>query len=113
MGRQGKNESCLLNSPLPTGLIAHCYASEYGLFFKDTTCKRERKMNVLTRVLKAAWDEANKPYTYVNGDEFELFVRTRLFPKDLYDIEYKTHDYADNKRDYIASSKMPDFKLDR
>ena len=68
-------------------------------------------MNVLTRVLKAAWDEANKPYTYVNGDEFELFVRTRLFPKDLYDIEYKTHDYADNKRDYIASSKMPDFKF--
>ena len=68
-------------------------------------------MNVLTRVLKAAWDEANKPVSYVKGDEFESFVRAQLFPRESYDLLYKTHDYVDNKDDFIASSKHPDFKF--
>jgi hypothetical protein len=68
-------------------------------------------LNVLTRALKAAWDEANKPVGYVKGDEFELYVRTTLFPRDCYELLSKTHDYADNKGDYIASSKMPDFEF--
>jgi len=68
-------------------------------------------LNVLTRVLKAVWDEANKPVSYVKGDEFELYVRTTLFTRDSYELLSKTHDYADNKGDFIASSKMPDFQF--
>jgi len=68
-------------------------------------------MNVLARVMRAAWDEANKPVTYVKGDEFEHFVRGRLFTRESYDLLHKTHDYADNKNDYIASSKDPDFRF--
>jgi hypothetical protein len=61
--------------------------------------------------MKAAWDEANKPVGYVKGDEFERYVRTALFPRDTYELLSKTHDYADNKGDYITSSKMPDFEF--
>jgi hypothetical protein len=68
-------------------------------------------MNVLARVMRAAWDEANKPESYVKGDDFERFVRERLFVKSSYDLLYKTHDYADNKGDFIKSSKKPDFRF--
>jgi hypothetical protein len=66
-------------------------------------------MNVLTRTLKAAWDEANKPLGYVKGDEFEQYVRAVIFPKEHYDVLEKTHDYRENKEDYIASSQKPDY----
>ena len=68
-------------------------------------------MNVLTRSLKAAWEEATKPAGYVKGDEFEQYVRITLFPRDLYDLLEKTHDYRDNRDDFIESSKFPDYKL--
>ncbi len=66
-------------------------------------------MTVLTRTLKAAWDEVNKPLSYVKGDEFEQYVRTVIFPREYYELLEKTHDYRENKEDYIASSKKPDF----
>ncbi|OGO41629.1 MAG: hypothetical protein A2137_00175 [Chloroflexi bacterium RBG_16_58_8] len=68
-------------------------------------------MNVLTRVFKAALDEANKPESYVKGDEFERFVMERLFPREEYNLLHKTHDYSSNRDNFIASSKLPDFKF--
>lgn len=68
-------------------------------------------MNVLVRTLKAAWEEANKPAGFVKGDEFEQYVRTMLFPQKSYELLSKTHDYKDNKADFIKSSKQPDFKF--
>jgi hypothetical protein len=68
-------------------------------------------MNVLARVMRAAWDEANKPVTYAKGEEFEHYTRERLFPKEAYDLLQKTHSYIDNKGDFIASSKEPDFRF--
>ena len=67
-------------------------------------------MTTLTRTAKAAWDEIVKPESYVKGDEFEHFVRDRLFLKEDYDLLQWTHDYTTNKNDY-AASKEPDFKL--
>jgi hypothetical protein len=69
-------------------------------------------MNVLTRTLKAAWEEANKPVSYVIGDEFEQYVRDIIFPRDAYTLLDKTHDYRDNRDDYIEHTKLPDFKFE-
>ena len=68
-------------------------------------------MSILTRVIKAAWDEVSKPDSYVKGDEFERFIRRHLFLNDDYDLLHRTHDYTSNKNDYIESSKEPDFKF--
>lgn len=68
-------------------------------------------MSTLTRVVQKVVDEIEKPEGFVKGDEFESFVRTHLFPKEKYIILQKTHDYADNKDDFIESSKEPDFKF--
>ncbi|OGN96556.1 MAG: hypothetical protein A2Z77_00900 [Chloroflexi bacterium RBG_13_51_36] len=68
-------------------------------------------MGVLTRVVKAAWAEMNKPKTYVKGDEFEDYVRQRLFPKERYDLLHRTHDYRANESDFVETSKEPDFRF--
>lgn len=68
-------------------------------------------MGVLTRAVKAAWAEISKPETHVAGDEFEQYVRDHLFPKERYDLVYRTHDYSANKRDFVESSKKPDYRF--
>lgn len=68
-------------------------------------------MGVLTRALKAAWAEMNKPETYVAGGEFEQYVRKYLFPKGRYDLVHQTHDYEANKNDFVETSKGPDFRF--
>jgi hypothetical protein len=66
-------------------------------------------MNVLSRVLHAAYNEAVKPKTFVRGDEFECFLRREVFPAARYDILRKTHGYTVNKDDFVESTKEPDF----
>lgn len=68
-------------------------------------------MGVLTRVVKAAWAEIDKPKTHVAGDEFEQYVRGHLFPKERYDLVHRTHDYSANKSDFVEDSKEPDFRF--
>ena len=68
-------------------------------------------MSVFTRAYKAAWEEMNKPDTYVAGDEFQQYVREYLFPKERYDLVHRTHDYEANKNDFVETSKGPDFKF--
>jgi hypothetical protein len=68
-------------------------------------------MAVLTRAIKAALHEASKPETFVKGEEFENFIKSKLFTSDDYDTLERTHDYTSNKNDFIDSSKKPDFKF--
>ena len=68
-------------------------------------------MGVLTRAIKAAWNEASKPETFVKGDEFEDFIRKHIFTHDDYELLAKTHDYTSNKNDFVQSSTEPDFKF--
>jgi hypothetical protein len=68
-------------------------------------------MSLISRVVKAAWDEVVKPESFVKGDEFEDYVRRFLFPADEYTLLQRTHDYQVNKKDFVESSKEPDFKF--
>lgn len=66
-------------------------------------------INKISRITKAAINEAKKPKSFVKGDEFEKYVREVAFPKDKYDLVHKTHSYQENKSDYIESTLYPDF----
>lgn len=68
-------------------------------------------MNVLTRSLRTAWDEANKPLIYVKADEFENHVRATLFPCESFDILEKARDFSDNRENRAAFSVYPDIKF--
>ena len=68
-------------------------------------------MSTLTRVIKAALNEISKPESARKGKEFECFTRSQLFTSDDYDMLERTHDYTNNKNDYVDSSKKPDFKF--
>jgi hypothetical protein len=68
-------------------------------------------MNVLARVMRGAWREANKQATYVKVDEFERYVREKLFTSEAYDLLNKTRDYVYNDDDYLAYSKALDFRF--
>ena len=68
-------------------------------------------MDLLTRIVRATWNEIIKPESYTKGEEFEQFVRSHLFCRDNYELLHRTHDYTSNKGDYIETSKEPDFKF--
>lgn len=68
-------------------------------------------MSLLTRAVKAVWNEVVTPETFVKGEEFEAYTRNHLFPKDRYVQLQRTHDYKSNKDDYIENTKEPDFKF--
>ena len=36
-------------------------------------------MGILTRVIKAAWNEVSKPDSFVKGDEFERFITDAIY----------------------------------
>ena len=63
----------------------------------------------LSKVAKAAMDEALKPESFSKGDDFEDYVRKYIFPPDRYELIHRTHSYTDNKNDYIESTLYPDF----
>ena len=67
-------------------------------------------MNVLARVMRAAWDDASKPITDVKGDQFERFVRDKLFPKETHDIIAKTPANPENKPRH-APAKPPNLRF--
>jgi len=73
--------------------------------------QREREMGILSRTVKAVWDEITKPDTFVKGDKFKTYVRSHLFPKDRYLPLQMTHADESNKKDFIENTKEPDFKL--
>ena len=75
--------------------------------------RRERgnDMGAVERALKAGWKEMKKPSSYVKGDEFELFIRTNLFPRSKYGLLYKNYDYLTSQVFSIETSREPDFKF--
>jgi hypothetical protein len=68
-------------------------------------------MNVLSRVMQAAWVEARKPIGHVTGEEFRDFVRNTIFPESHYILLRKTHEYITVKNDTMATSREPAFKF--
>lgn len=53
--------------------------------------------------------ELFQPTSFLKGDDFEACLRKRVFTKDLYDLVMKTHDFHENKKDYVESSLHPDY----
>jgi hypothetical protein len=66
-------------------------------------------LNKITKIAKAAYNEASKPESFSKGEEFEDYVRKYIFPNDRYELIHRTHSYNDNKGDYIESTLYPDF----
>ena len=61
-------------------------------------------MAVLTRV-------NNIDESIVKGKEFECFVRRHLFTHDDYCMLERTHNYTSDEKEFVESSKNPDFKF--
>ena len=61
-------------------------------------------LNKISRIVKAAANEATKPESFVKGDEFENYVRDVAFPKDKYELVHKTHSYQENKNDFVENT---------
>ncbi len=68
-------------------------------------------MGTLEKAVKAAWAEIIKPDTFAKGEEFQDYVRSRLFPQEEYVCLAITPDYQANKSGFVESSKEPDFKF--
>lgn len=68
-------------------------------------------MNVLTRTLKAGWEETSPSISYVKRNEFEQYVRDGLFPGASFTLIENIHGYHNNHRDFSQSSNLPDFKF--
>ena len=68
-------------------------------------------MSAISRALKAAWQELRKPASYVKGDEFERYIRAKLFPPVNYALLHKNQDFFTSQDFYIESSKEPDFRF--
>ena len=68
-------------------------------------------MSLIKRVFNKIVEEINKPDSFVKGEEFENYVRNNIFKKSGFELIHKTHDYSNNKGDYIKSSVLPDYKF--
>ena len=80
------------------------------MLVNHSKCRTEL-MNVMSRAVKAFMEEINKPETYVQGDEFENFVRNKLFPAGKFDLVQKSSDYETSKFDFTGALEEPDFKF--
>lgn len=55
--------------------------------------------------------ERTKDKNFKFGEEWEEEVREVFFVAPWYDLLEKTHDYSQNKKDYVKSSQNPDYKF--
>lgn len=53
----------------------------------------------------------NPNESFVIGEAFELYTRSKVFPKSSFSLVEKTHGYNQNKTDFVESSLNPDFKF--
>ncbi len=53
--------------------------------------------------------EAFKPHSFLKGEDFERCLRKKVFRRDEYDLVMKTHDFHENKADYVEASLYPDY----
>lgn len=72
-----------------------------------------RKMYYFNKRIRRAvsnfYSEIVKPESFIKGEDFENFLRRAIYTEDKYDLVMKTHNYNDNKHDYIEITKYPDF----
>ncbi|EMY61591.1 cytochrome c3 family protein [Leptospira terpstrae] len=70
------------------------------------------EFNELIDILrKVTRTKLNIPKSFLTGEEFEDFAREVLFPKEVYDLLHKTHNYKQNSQDFVEDSLLPDFKF--
>lgn len=63
----------------------------------------------LEKGIKAFTNEAAKPESFYKGEAFEEYIRQFTLPTKDYDLLHKTHDYNNNKKDFVESSLYPDY----
>ena len=68
-------------------------------------------MSLLARTVQFIWNDIKTPNTFRKGEYFQSYVRDHLFPKDKYTLLRRTHNYIENKDDFVDSTKEPDFKF--
>lgn len=55
------------------------------------------------------YKEIAKPTSFLKGEDFENFLRKKIFPRKDYHLLMKTHNFHENKKDFIESTLYPDF----
>lgn len=68
-------------------------------------------ISIISKGIKAMYDEATTPKSHRIGQHFEDYVRNYIFTDEHFDLVEKTHDYNTNRNDYVESSLKPDFKF--
>ena len=72
----------------------------------------QRKLYYLNKRISLAFSSFYKNITknesIIKGDEFENFVRRKIYPSDRYILLHKTHSFSKGK-EFIESSLYPDF----
>tara|TARA_Y100001970_G_C13652630_1_gene564349 strand:- start:46 stop:546 length:501 start_codon:yes stop_codon:yes gene_type:complete len=69
-------------------------------------------MSLFKRIVKAVFNEIDKPESHAKGEAFEQYVRDCIFPKEKFIKLSQTHSYNTDKDDYTESSLEPDFELE-
>ncbi len=64
-------------------------------------------MNVVAKAFQTVWSPS---VTRVRGNEFEYFIREKLFPEKKYDLLQKAYDYL-TKNDFVEDTESPDFQF--
>ncbi len=65
----------------------------------------------LSNAFQKFFQELFKPKSFLKGEDFESCLRTKVFKKENYELIMKTHDFHENKKDYVKSSLHPDYFL--
>jgi len=63
----------------------------------------------LTSAIVMFFKELFKPTSYLKGEDFEKCIRKKVFKQSDYELVMKTHDFHENKSDYVESSLYPDY----
>lgn len=63
----------------------------------------------LLSITKNTFQDLTKPTSFIKGDEFESFLRKKIYSYPQYELVMKTHSYQSNRGDYIEMTKYPDY----
>lgn len=63
----------------------------------------------LLSILKNIYSDITKPTSFIKGDDFETFLRKKIYTYPQYELVMKTHSYTSNQGDYIEMTKYPDY----
>lgn len=64
----------------------------------------------LSKVVTALTEEET-PESFKKGQKFEQYAREVIFPKSHYTLLKKTHDYTQNRQDFVEETMEPDYKF--